>query len=189
MTKKPEVEKDVVVGGVEGESNAPTEPSVPAEKKNTVPVDRSVLEQILANQKKLDETIANQAKTIEMLRSVADKGRLAKFEEQNRGTQLVRRAKVGVWRGDVILGFTMVKDEVGFENGVLKENQVIRVYLDKGKGKEPVPTDLEYLFFYRNLSRLEGEVIREARSSTGETRTIKLDDGREFELDVRFINL
>ncbi len=170
-----------------GEGQAP----VPVPKKtetDTVLVEKAVLEQILENQRRLENTIKQQEKDISMLTTVADKGRLAKYEDKNRGT-LIRTARVGIWKGDVILGWVMVKDEVGFVHGVLQETQIIKLFLDAGPGNSPKEQEVEYLNFYRNVSRATGDVLKESRGTNGETRLIKLQDGREFELDIRFINL
>jgi len=172
----------------EAGSGTPAPAPAPEPAKEKVEVERGVLESILDNQKRMEGTIETQTKTIEMLKSVADKGRLAKYDADH-SEVLIRRANVGVWEGAVVLGWASAKDEVGFVHGVLKETQIIKLYLDAGKGKEPTTEEIEFLYFYRNVKRLFGDIIRESRSSTGETKTLKLEDGREFELDVRFINL
>ena len=185
---KEEKKEENTSGTSEDVQVTPPAPEKPKKDDGKVEVDKSVLEQILVNQKRQEDLIKNQATTIDMLKQISDKGRLAKYEEQNRG-QLIRRANVGTWDGKVILGWVSVKDEVGVINGVLRETQIVKLYLDEGPGKELSNVEVEYLHWYRNVGRLYGDVVRESRTTNGETRTLKLEDGREFELDIRFLNI
>jgi hypothetical protein len=178
MVKKQE-EENLPTTNMKGASEEPGA-NIASPKKKTVEIEESVLQAILDRQKEQEEKI-------NMLTSVADKGRLAKWDNDHRGT-LIHTANLAIWKGQIILGWQKVKDEVGFIHGVLREEQVIRLFLENGK-EAPKEEDVEYLTFYRNVGRIKGEIINESRGVLGDTKTLKLDDGRVFEVDVRFINI
>ena len=155
-------------------------------EKDTVEISKFTLDSIL---KKLEDAEIRDKKRdeeIEMLKGISDKGRLTKWEEQNKGA-LIRTAKVTFWEGNPVLGWMTVKDEVGFREGRLMVNQIVRLFLDVGE-KEPKQIDLDYLYWAQNVSGETGEVIAKNVSRTGEVWTIELKDGRKLDIDIRFIN-
>lgn len=175
-------EKEGGENGAAGAEGTQTQtPPKQEKKKDTVEIERSVLEEILRNQKAQQEKI-------EMLTSVADKARLAHWDKLHPQGNLIRRANLGKWKGKIVIGWAKVKDEVGFIHGVLREEQIIKLFLDNGT-KEPETEDVEFLTFYRNVERVFGDIVKESRGAYGETRTLQLEDGRQFEVDIRFINL
>lgn len=163
---------------------------------DTVEVKKDTLEQILARIEaqdalitSLDEKNTRQQSEIEMLKTVSDKGRLAKYEEKQRGS-LVTKARVAFWEGVPVLGWTKEVDAVGFtQDGRLTVNQKIRVFLDKlGADKKPESVVVEYLYWVQNTQTTEGEVVAKTETDTGRYWKIRLPDGREVTLDIRFIN-
>lgn len=154
------------------------------EKEETVEVSKADLQSIL-------DTVQEQKKAINRLESAADVGRLAKYDSEH-AENLIREARLGLWehKGEkkYVVGWKMVKDEVGVYDGKVVEHQVIGIYLDSGEGKNPVMIESEYLNWARNLKRVTGQIIRESKTPEGETRTLKFEDGREIEVDIRFIN-
>ena len=157
-------------------------------KKNeeTVQLPKSTLDAILQKLEDAEIREKKRDEEIEMLKGISDKGRLTKWEEQNKGT-LIRTAKVTFWEGNPVLGWMTVKDEVGFREGRLVVNQIVRLFIDIGE-KEPKQVDLDYLYWAQNVSGETGEVINKNVGRTGEVWTIQLKDGRKLDIDIRFIN-
>lgn len=156
------------------------------EKEEIVEVPKKTLDAILDRLEAVEKAGKKKDEEIDMLKSISDKGRLSKWEEQNKGA-LIRTANVAFWEGDPILAWKMVKDEVGFRDGRLIVNQTIKIFVDAG-GKEPKPIELEYLYWAQNTTSMPGEVINKNVGKGGEVWTIELKDGRKVELDIRFIN-
>lgn len=179
-----------VVGTVPGGAvTPPVEPKPPKEpKKDTIEVDKDVLKALLDRETKRDDLIAAQNKKIEMLLEVADKARLANWERNNNENGIIRNAKLTVWENKIVLGWQMVIDEVGFVDGKLIEKQVIRLWLDQGVGVEPITVDVNYLDFARHLRKAEGEIVKQSKGKDSESYTVQMKDGRQFEVDIRFIN-
>ena len=144
-----------------------------------VEVDAEVLEKLLNRVEKVEEDN-------KVLREAADQGRLSRIEQLRAAGKLVKSAKVNFLNNKAVVGWHKVKDDVYFDQeGRLHETQVVRVFYEgDDKGEE-----LDYRFFARNMHKVEGEVISESKDKDGNINyTIQLDDGREFTLDVRFIN-
>lgn len=164
-------------------------------KDEKVQLDKKTVEAILAKVETLSEQVGSLAdenkkkdKQIEMLTEVADKGRLARYEEQNNGGELIRTAKVAFWRDLPIIGWKNVKDEVGFRDGRLIVNQITKLYLDQGK-ESPLEEDVEFLYWVQNVQSKIGEVVERSENSNGaQFVTVQLKDGRKLKLDIRFIN-
>lgn len=160
--------------------------NLPPEKDKDVKIPKKTLDAIL---EKLEQSEAREKKRdeeIEMLKSVADKSRLGKWEEQNKGA-LIRTAKVSFWEGSPILAWAKVKDEVGFREGRLIVNQIIKLFLDIGE-KEPKEVEIPYHYWSQNVNGEVGEVINKNSGKNGEIWTIELKDGRKVDLDIRFLN-
>ena len=151
-----------------------------------VKISEKTLQSILQKLEEAETRSKKQSEEIEMLKSISDKSRLSKWEEQNKGA-LIRTARISFWNGFPVLGWEKIKDEVGFRDGRLVVNQVIRLFLDKG-GKVPEPIELDYLFWAQNIQGETGEVINKNVGKNGEFWTIELKDGRKFDIDIRFIN-
>lgn len=164
-------------------------------KVEKVELEKKTIEAILAKVETLSEQVGTLAeenkkkdKQIEMLTEVADKGRLARYEEQNNGGELIRTAKVAFWRDLPIIGWKNVKDEVGFRDGRLIVNQITKLYLDQGK-ESPLEEDVEFLYWVQNVQSKIGEVVERSENSNGaQFVTVQLKDGRKLKLDIRFIN-
>lgn len=157
-------------------------------KKDVIEIDRATIEAILARQEEQDKLINRLSRDNEKLNAVADKGRLMAWENQNNDQPLIRNANLNVWQGQVILGWKMVKDEVGVMDGRIYENQIIELYLDAGIGKEPKSVQINYLDFGRNIKKLPAEIVKQSKTKYGEAYTLQTKEGREYEIDIRFIN-
>lgn len=194
-TNNTEPKKDSPVGASDKPpvQSGPVTPKPPkAEvKKETVEISKDTLEKILSTIETLKDSDKAKTDTIAKLEAIADKGRLAHYEGKEaaaRDGELITRAKVGFWEGDPIIAWQKVKDEVGFRNGQLVTNQVIRLFLDVPGEKEPVTKEMEYLYWAQNTTCQEGEVTSKNQTKEGTYWTVEMTDGRKISLDIRFIN-
>ena len=181
--------KGAVAG--QGQSNPPTPPA--KEKDESVSLPKKTLQAILdridsleTDKKGFDEREKKRDAEIDMLKSISDKGRLARYESLNQGT-LIRTVKVAHWEGKPILAWTKGTDEVGFRDGKLVVHQTIKIFLDEG-GEEPVMKELEYLFWAQNVDTQTGEVVEKTETSSGNFWTIQMKDGKKLKVDIRFLN-
>jgi len=164
----------------EKKANNPVAPVAPAPeiKKDIVEVPRETLQKLMDRLEKVEEKNA-------ILLEAADKGKVARIESLRNGGKLVKSVNVNLINNKVILGWTKVRDDVYFdEQGRLHEEQSIRViYDDKSE------VEMDYRSFSRLKDQILGEVISENKNREGDT-TLKiiLPDGRELDLDVKFVN-
>ena len=122
---------------------------------------------------------------LEMLKTVADKSRMNKWMNDNKGEQypVVCLRELN---GKIIMGWRSIKNEV-FQNTRTKgweENQVIEVIYED-KSTEQMPLKL-YVENYRSIAckqigKMEegGEVI---------LKLVRKDNDVEYSIDVRFVN-
>lgn len=160
-------------------------PSVPAGK---VLVDEKQLGTVLERLDALEKGKLEDAEKIRMLETVADAGRVAAFES-GKPKKLVRIARLNTFDGKLIVGWRTVKDEVLYIDNKVVANQVIKLFLldDKDEKSE---IDQDYLTFVRKSKSVEGEIIKKADDEENGTTiyTLRLANGRQVEVDVRFIN-
>ena len=149
-------------------------------KESKVEVDQSVLEALV-------KKVEDQAKSIEMLTFTADKSRLAQWDAKHKG-DLIRSANITVWHGKYVVGWEAVQDEVSIINGVLREKQIIRLYLHEGDGKDLKTEEMDYLHFYRNKEVKSGNIVKRSQTTDGDTFTLQFEDGKKLEIDIKFIN-
>lgn len=158
------------------------------EEKKKVEVDVDVLERLL-------DTVEKQGQRLKDVEAAADVGRLNRIQQARNEGKLVKNAKVSMYDNKVVLGWARIKDDVYFdEAGRLHEDQQVALYLDdgkdeKGKQKTTKSEPMSYRAFARLTSKLEGEVISERKDKDGTMfYTVQLEDGREYELAIVFIN-
>lgn len=154
---------------------------------NEVTVPKDLLKQILDKQEAQEELITKQNKEIERLTAAADKGRLVQYDMEHGGGTLIRRAKVSMWQGLPVMGWQTIKDEVGIVDRVLREIQIVKLFCDDGS-KDFKEFEVDYIDFVRNTQKVEGEIVEQAKTKSGDYYTIRMSDGKEYKLDIRFIN-
>ena len=77
-----------------------------------------------------------------------------------------------------------MQDEVYIDaNGVYRENQIIEIFFDDKKSQK-----IRYIDFVRLVEKREGEIIEKRQTKEGEIFKIQMKDGKEYELDIKFIN-
>lgn len=180
----------------------------PPDEEEKVSVPKSLLESILRKQEELEAGRIEDNKKIDQLQYAADKARMGIWDQRNAAGELIRTFGVGIWKmknedtgemiDHIIRGTKMVFDDVVIEDngGVrrLVEYQTLKVYLDDGleektgKEKPLLEVEMPYVNFHRLLNRKRFPVVRESKTENGEFRTLRLDDGREIEFDIKFLN-
>lgn len=136
---------------------------------------------------KLVSNVGDLVKDNKMLKSVADKGRLARWESQNRDFK-EKVAKVSTMDGLIVTGWRMVIDEVGKNpnTGLWFEKQIIELHFENDTKKE-----YNYSEFTRLNQKITGKVIRDNKftDADGIHEVLTLDiEGKEIDIDVRFVN-
>jgi len=95
-------------------------------KDDEIVVKKSSLDEIL-------EKLKSQENTITMLTNVADKGRMARYQD-SLGVKLTRQARLRVYKDKLVVGWSnLIDNTVKKENGIWRESQIIEVYTEDGK--------------------------------------------------------
>lgn len=162
----------------------PEDVKKPVEK---VEVDKATLDAVLTRLENLETEGKKKDEQIEMLKEVADKGRLSRYQDENKEGELIPAARIAFWEDSPILAWKLIKDEVGFRDGRLVVSQVIRLFVDIGE-KEPKTVEVEYLYWTQNVRSHSGEVTSKTETKEGKFWTVQMKDGRKITVDVRFIN-
>lgn len=154
-------------------------------KRKTVEVPEDVLEKILAKQELQDKEMEKLKKDNEILREVADKGRLNKADQaraDGKIMKIVRLSKIG---DAYVVGWKRIKDEVYTdERGVIHEDQQVEYYFNEGEAQ--MMSDVK---FSRNRRQEECEVISETKDKDGKiTYVVLTKKGLELPIDITFIN-
>jgi hypothetical protein len=171
----------------ENKENQGAKNVMPDPKKNTVEVDKATLDSILARVETLETKNKEKDDEIEMLKSISDKARLANYQEKTKGP-IIRKARVCFWDGSPIIGWSKLKDEVGYRDGRLQVNQQIKIFIQEKVGGKPVEKDLDYLYWVQNVISEEGEIKKKTEVDGRIIYTVVMKDGREISLDLLFVN-
>ena len=100
----------------------------------------------------------------------------------------IDKEKEGVAKEKIVLGWRMVKDEVRFDGKILREDQIFRLFLNEGEGKDPSEVDVNIFQYTRDLKRIKGEVVKEIKTNDGIFKRLRFEDGQELDFDVKFLN-
>lgn len=185
---------------------APTETSsakkteTKKESEDIVEVSAKVLQSVVEKQTQMEESIEKLTKENERLMAVADKSRLAHYDQKS-AKGLINTFRVGLWtdyedkdkagvaKEKMVVGWRTVQDSVQFVNGVLKEEQIVELFLDEGEGEKPSSKKMPLVNRTRMLTKyIIGEVIKESVTDGGVTKTLRFPNGRELEFDIVFLN-
>lgn len=122
---------------------------------------------------------------VDDLENAADRRRLENVQSRRNEGKLVKRARISFFEGKAVVGWKKIKDDVYTDkDGRLHEDQVIEIFFEDGKS-----TETDYRTFSRVSTKKEGEVIGESKDKEGnENYKIQMDDGREYDIDIKFIN-
>jgi len=153
--------------------------------KKKVEIGEDTLKAILEKQEKLENTIQQQAKDIEILREVADKGRLSKADQMRADGKIMKKVRVSKIGDMYVVGWKRIKDEVYTdERGVIHEDQEVEYYFNDGE-----PQRMSDVRFSRNRRWENCEVISETKDKDGKlTYTVITPKGLELPIDITFVN-
>lgn len=163
----------------------------PEKKGKTVEIEESVLEKILKKQEDADELAKKQAIEIEILREVADKGRLNKADQTRADGKLLKTVRLSKLGDKYVVGWKRIKDEVYTdERGVIHEDQVVEYYFHNIDKENPsVPEQMSDVKFSRNRRQEDCEVVGENKDRDGKfTYIVLTKTGLELPIDITFIN-
>lgn len=154
-------------------ATTPTSNTAPAKK---IEIDESIL---LGLQKTIEDLKKNQDK----LMAVADKNRLALYDQRSQ-TEIIKTAKMSFLDGKPIVAWKTIKDEVYISQGVYHETQIVELTFDDG-----TTTQMSLIDSARKMQKQPGEIVSRTRDNEGnEIVRLLLRDGREFNLDIKFLN-
>jgi len=197
MAKKDEKEMTTEGTSVPPADSTPSASAVGASEKSgeeMVSVPKSLIEGILKKQEEFDAREEERDKKIQQLEYAADKSRMGVYEGRNKG-ELIRTFAVGHWpireggetKEYIVRGTKLVDQDVAIEeNGGVR--RLVQGVDDDGKERDFATTDIPYVDFYRNVHRKRFPVVKESKTPDGDFRTLRFEDGREVEFDIRFLN-
>lgn len=156
-------------------------------KKETVEVEKDVLERIL-------QTVEKQGEQLKILREVADKNRLTRVEELRAQGKLVKKVKLNYMDDKLIIGWKTIKDDVYFDQDKrLHEEQIIGLYFEQEKPEEgeqlKIGQEMAYQNFARLVKKVLVEVVEEGKDRDGNINfVVETEDGKQIKIDSRFVN-
>ena len=147
-------------------------------------------ETVLVDKEKFD-AILNRLESLEnetgVLRQAADVGRLQRIEDK-KNTIGPARFKVSTHNGKIILSTRTVKDSVqrNLLSGITTEHQEYEILMEGGSKENVIGYDKFMDLLYAN--QIIGELVAEKKSGSNITLTLRLENGREIEIDSKFVN-
>lgn len=121
----------------------------------------------------------------DILKEVADKGRLDRVENLRKQGKLVKTVRVSTLKGKKIIAWSTVTNTVDYDvRGVPHEDQVIElVYEDKSTEQ------MRLVQKARNIIYITGEVTKESKDQDGRlSYLVQFSDGGTLEIADTFIN-
>lgn len=163
------------------------DPKPVVEEKKVVEEPKAVKEETVTIPKsKLDEIMAS----ITRLEAAADKGRIANYDEKNKGA-VGKTVKLRSMGGKIVISWeNMISNlvEKNPQNGAWREDQKIKVNYSDESSEE-----MELVTFNRRFEYIKADVVKESTDNVGtpnETTIyfVKTEDGKEYTVDKKFIN-
>lgn len=130
-------------------------------------------------------TISELEKDRDILKEVADKGRLDRVERLRSEGKLVKTVGITTLKGKKVVGWRTITNTLDYDvRGVAHEDQVVEVtYEDKSK------EEMRLVQKARNAMLIYGEVIKESKDEDGRTSyVVRFEDGSTLEISETFIN-
>jgi len=145
----------------------------------------------IKKEEKKDKTIQIKQSELERLVSrldrleyAANKARTAHFDKRNREAQ-GKLVNLTTYEGKAVVGWRMLEDLVEKDPRTMVWNEIQTIELTFEDGDV---STVPYATFVRRYKKIEGEVISEIKIDDKTIFKIKTEDGREFEIDITFIN-
>lgn len=136
----------------------------------------------------------NMQKTLEMLKNVADKGRVYNYESQQKTDKKLKKVKLSNYDGGYIIAWETQKDELvkhPVTGATVGENQQIQVKILMPDG-DIVTRDFNSYVSFSNArydERTEVLVAGTSEDYNGKILwTLELPDGRNLQIDPRYVN-
>jgi len=141
----------------------------------------------------LEKQRVEDQKKIEMLEAVADKGRVFNYQNKTVGKKQMN-INLSVYEGKIIVGWRTLKDiliknpTTGLTVGEEQEYEVLLLN-DAGEIEKVTIHGYPRFSEVRYTNRIETRVVGKKEDENGNlTFTVLLPDGREIDLDQRFLN-
>ena len=166
-----------------------------AKEKNTLDIPKKVetsKEEMVTIPKKDFENVLSKLegleKNQERLLGAIDKSQLARYDAITGGVRpLIRKVSLSTWgqNGKIVTSWKMIVNESFIDSKGIHENQQVNVTLEDGTVLERI----SLVDFYRNINKgTKGEIIGSKQENGKDFLKIQLEDGRELELQLPFIN-
>ena len=162
-------------------------------KENITPPENKETKEILQSGavdmemvKKMMEKIEALTEQNKALFAIADVGRLSRYQQSQNKEDIVLTGHIRFYDGLPVVAWKMQEDEVYRDvNGIHHERQMVKLYFADGKDKVVTYKDSEL-----RVTKKKGEIVKRTRDqiTKEETITIRLEDGQEYSLDIKFIN-
>ena len=155
------------------------------QKRKMVEVPEDVLQKIIDKQEAQEKEMEKLKKDNEILREVADKGRLNRADQLRADGKIMKMVRLYKIGDLYVVGWKRIKDEVYTdERGVIHEDQVVEYYFNQGE-----PQQMSDVKFSRNQRQEKCEVISETKDKDGKiTYTVLTPKGQKLSIDITFIN-
>ncbi len=165
-----------------------TKPATPSISNDgeSVTVPKKTLETILSKIDSQNEKIESQDKQIQTLLKVADKNRLQKEEEKERGP-IGKTVKISTYNDKVIVAWKMTKNDVYKDPKTMVWHEVQSIeFIFSDNTKE----EFDYLNAIKSVIKIKADVIQTLKDDkTGkESLKVALPDGSELIIGSEFVN-
>lgn len=181
---------------VNAESPLPVKTEVPKEPINVnLPGEvGEMVKKMMQDIEDLKAANTSKDKTIEMLKEVADKGRMFNYENSHTGKNKSMKVKLSVFRGQIIVGWKTNKDELvkhpttGKTVGEIQEYEIL--LLDKeGKITSTIVNGYPTFTDARYTERIECEVVGKKEDFAGNLEfDVQIPEFGKQTIHSRFVN-
>ena len=151
-------------------------------KEETLEVSKSLIES-------LQKDISAMKEDRDMLMQIADKKQLSNYYAKHQ-TKLPKVVKLRMMDGKVIMGWRTLKDEdnpntINPRNVVNRIQEIEVVFEDKTKAKYSYP---DYVNQYTTTKAKVLSLSTDEQTGNVAFKVARLDTGKEYEIDVRYLN-
>lgn len=159
---------------------------IESKKSDKVTVDKTMLEEILKRVEDQAAMMKALKEDNEMLKDVADKGRIATYLQKGEPGALTKKATVTVVNGKIVKSWECIKNTSYVTSlGVPVVEQITKLTFEDDSTEEmPIVT-----FSRIANTRVTGEVVEETKTKQGMMWKLRFEDGKELVINTVFINL
>lgn len=177
-------------------------------EKETVEVEAELLEKVMQKQDKMSEEMEELKEENKKLEAIADQARKQRYEEEHAEDGLVKTVRVPFFTTEdgerLVKAWESGEDTVGYTKDgkpFFKQTMILHLVKEDEEGKPVTDEDgnteiekeeIDYSLFYKNTRTEKAEVTEERNIKRDGGETImyetKLENGREVEIDSKFVN-